>query len=155
MFFFIWYFIEVAFFKLTFNESIDHCVTGKQSVTDIIKEYRRNNSISGRTMMVRILLYLINFGGFFLLCNPLIKFMGNAPLVAYFLVNDFYASGVCVAAIMTLSIWLFLISIAWLCYRPFLAIVLLILSISVGTSFLYMPPGERGMSFDAVKQVYS
>lgn len=68
VFLFIWYFIEIAFFRLEFNETIDHCVCGKQSAAEIIDEYRSNNSIVGRTMWVRVLCYLLNLGGFYMLC---------------------------------------------------------------------------------------
>ena len=154
MFFFIWYGIEIFFFKLFFNESIDHCVTGKQSMSDIIKEYRKNNSISGKTMFVRILLYLINFGGFYLLCSPLMKYMAQLPLIAFFLKDSFLTSTVYVTAMITLSVQLFFISIAWLIYRPVTALTLFLLSASIISSFFYLPPGQKGLSFDEVNKLY-
>lgn len=145
----------MLFFRLSFNESIDHCVIGKYSVTNIIREYRDNYSISCKTMMIRILLYLLNYGGFYMLCDPLIQYMGDLPLVAYFLKNAFYSSTAYVAALLTLTAQFFFISMAWLFFRPFMALVLLLIAISIGASFVYLPYGEDGLSMEEVQKLYA
>lgn len=144
VFLFIWYFIEVLFFRLHFTETIDHCVCGKQSVSEIINEYRSNNSILGQTMWVRILCYCLNLGGFYMLCSPLLKLMSILPLTAYFLNHAFYVSALCTAAIVTLAAQLLFTSFAWVAYRPLLATVLFLLALAIGGLFMW--PGV-GMTY--------
>ena len=85
VFFIIWYALETLFFRLSFSESIDHCITGKQTAKNILSDYVRGNSVACKTMTARIVLFLINLGGFYMLSAPLLKYTGSLPLVAFFL----------------------------------------------------------------------
>jgi hypothetical protein len=152
-FLFIWYFIEILFFKLNFNETIDHCVGGNQEAYEIINEYRYNNSIMCQTMMVRLLCYFLNLGGFYMLCAPLVKLMGVLPLAAFFLENAFYVAALCTAAVVTLAAQLFFTSLAWMAYRPLLATFLLLISFTVGGLFM-LPQGD-GLSYHDVNDLYA
>lgn len=103
-------------------------------------------------MLVRVLCYFLNLGGFYMLCSPLLKRMSVLPLAAYFLNHAFYVSGLCTAAVLTLAAQLLFTSFAWVAYRPLLATVLFLLSLSVGAAF--MLPGE-GMSYHEASELYS
>ena len=81
--------------------------------------------------------------------------MAQLPLVAFFLKDSFLTSTVYVTALITLSVQLFFISIAWLIYRPVTALTLFLLSATIASTFFYLPPGESGLSLAEANKLYS
>ena len=122
-------------------------------MNEILNEYHRNNSIACQTMCGRIFTYILNFGGMYMLCWPLLKLMAVLPLVAYFLRSQFFIANTLTAALLTLVAQLLFTSFALLWYRPLAATMLLLLTFTIAGLF-WMPSFGDGMTPDQVDQLY-
>ena len=55
-----WYIVERICFQRVFDDCIDYCCWGYMSFQDVLEDYRQSTNINGRTILHRLLAFMLN-----------------------------------------------------------------------------------------------
>lgn len=98
-------------------------INGHNNLKDTINKYKKN--CSHNTWLIRGIGLIIMFLGFNLLMQPITNFWENVPILGDIMQTSSFISTI----VITIAISTITISVAWLIYRPEIAILLIIISI--------------------------
>ena len=152
MFLIGWYLVEIMFFRAVFNETVDHCGHGRKPVIDILRDYSNNYNISGCTNIFRVITWLLNVGACFMLFYPILFKLAWIPFVGQLIHDYFHLSALIFGLYCATMLQILAISLTWIKYRTFVAIIMLLMAISMGTLMIFF---GKAMSRDEAASIYA
>ena len=109
-----------------YNEPIDYCADGHLSVEDFFKH--REEPLIFYTWLYRIIGFNLAIFGLFILLVPLASQVNFIPLLVLLVAKSSQFAPLIFALIAGTTLSMMWISLAWILYRPLLAITILVFS---------------------------
>jgi len=94
------------------------------------------------TKCFRYLTLFMNVIGHYLLFSPVITLLSWIPFVGYFLSTVVAIACFLFALVWGTMLWLIILCVAWIVYRPLFGIMLLVLSVSL-IALMFLWPAEN------------
>lgn len=113
-------------FQTIFEEVIDHAADGTMTASAYFSSQEKNLQVA--TNMIRLLGIIAAVAGLWFIFTPIIVILKWVPLIGLFLGGVAQLASFLFALLAGVSVSLFVISLAWLFYRPFLSLSMLAIS---------------------------
>jgi len=120
-------------FSMMFEDTMDHAADGNQTSVQYFRQSEKQLEFT--TKLLRFCGVFFAILGFYLIFTPIIVLLNWIPLIGAFLSTIAVLAAFLIALVCGLTLSLANIAIAWLLFRPFLALGLLSL-VGIGTYFL-------------------
>ena len=123
-----------------FEETIDVVRVGEVSSDEIFEGFEAGNACT--TKCFRYMTLIMNIVGHFCLFMPIIKLFSWIPFVGYFLAGILAVAAFMFALVWGTMLWLMILCVAWIVYRPLVGILLLVATSVLFAAMFLWPSGE-------------
>mmetsp|Transcript_11369 Transcript_11369/g.19165 ORF Transcript_11369/g.19165 Transcript_11369/m.19165 type:complete len:197 (+) Transcript_11369:784-1374(+) len=138
------YLTEILCFKLRFNDTIDHICQVYKEPTQILDEYRVSTNILAKTNVLRLVAWILNLIGCYLIFSPFTLELVWIPFIGSLLKATFFMTGLIFSTCFSILLQMVVVSVSWIPYRPYLGLLGLILSLcTLGFLFIGEPLSEE------------